>query len=52
MKKIAIVLFAALLAAALPLTALAEADKPFAGTEIKVYNWYDYIDPDVLGIFQ
>ena len=52
MKRIAIVLFAALLAAVLPLTALAEADKPFAGTEIKVYNWYDYIDPDVLSIFQ
>ena len=52
MKKIAIVLLVALLVCALPTLALAEADKPFAGTEIKVYNWYDYIDPDVLGIFQ
>ena len=35
MKKIAIVLLIALLAGALPV-ALAEADKPFEGTEIKV----------------
>lgn len=51
MKKIAITLLVALLVAALP-TALAEADKPFAGTEIKVYNWYDYIDTAVLDIFE
>ena len=51
MKKIALILLVALLVCALP-TALAEADKPFAGTEIKVYNWYDYIDPDVLDIFE
>lgn len=51
MKKIAIVLLVALLLCALPV-ALAEADKPFAGTEIKVYNWYDYIDPAVLDIFE
>ena len=52
MKKIAIVLLAALLVGALSAFALAEADKPFAGTEIKVYNWYDYIDPSVLDIFE
>ena len=52
MKKIAIVLLAALLVGALSTFALAEADKPFAGTEIKVYNWYDYIDPSVLDIFE
>ena len=52
MKKIAIILLVALLACALPTVALAEADKPFAGTEIKVYNWYDYIDEEVLDIFE
>ena len=52
MKKIAIVLLVALLVGALSVAALAEADKPFAGTEIKVYNWYDYIDPAVLDIFE
>lgn len=52
MKKLAIVLLVALLVAALPVACLAEADKPLAGSEIKVYNWGDYIDPDVLGIFE
>ncbi len=52
MKKIAIVLLVALLVGALSAFALAEADKPFAGTELKVYNWYDYIDPAVLDIFE
>ena len=52
MKKIAIVLLVALLVGALSTFAFAEADKPFAGTEIKVYNWYDYIDPEVLNIFE
>lgn len=52
MKKIAIVLLIALLTCALSVAALAESDKPYAGAEIKVYNWYDYIDPDVLTIFE
>ena len=52
MKKIAIVLLVCLLAGTLFTAALAEADKPFAGTEIKVYNWYDYIDENVLDIFE
>ena len=52
MKKIAIVLLVALLVGALSACALAEAEKPFAGTEIKVYNWYDYINPEVLSIFE
>ena len=52
MKKIAIVLLAALLACALLTPAMAEADKPFAGTQLKVYNWYDYIDESVLDIFE
>lgn len=30
---------------------LAEADKPYAGTTITVYNWYDYIDPAVIDMF-
>ena len=50
MKRIAIILLAAL-ALSLCAPALAEADKPFAGTELVVYNWYDYIDPAVLDIF-
>ena len=52
MKKIALILLVALMVGAASSFALAEADKPFAGTEIKVYNWYDYIDPDVLDIFE
>ena len=52
MKKIAIVLLAALLTCALMIPALAESDKPFAGTQIKVYNWYDYIDESVLDLFE
>ena len=52
MKKLAIVLLVALLVAALPVACLAEADKPFAGAEIKVYNWEDYIDREVLKIFE
>ena len=52
MKRIAIVLLAALMACALSLPAMAEADKPFAGTQLKVYNWYDYIDESVLDIFE
>ena len=52
MKKIAIVLLVALLVGALSACALAEAEKPFAGTEIKVYNWEEYIDREVLSIFE
>ena len=52
MKKIALILSLALLIAALSVAAVAEADKPFAGTEIKVYNWYDYIDTAVLDLFE
>ncbi len=51
MKKIAVILLVALLAGLFALPALAE-DKPFAGTELVVYNWYDYIDPSVLDLFQ
>ena len=51
MKKLAIVLLVALVLTALP-ACLAEADKPFAGAEIKVYNWEDYIDREVLNIFE
>ncbi len=52
MKKIAIVLIVALLAGALSAFALAEADKPFAGTELIVFNWGDYINPEVLTMFE
>ena len=51
MKKTAVILLIALLAGLFTLPALAE-DKPFAGTELVVYNWYDYIDPSVLDLFQ
>ena len=51
MKKTAVILLIALLAGLFTLPALAE-DKPFAGTELVVYNWYDYIDPSVLDMFQ
>ena len=52
MKKLAIALLAALLVGAVLIPAMAEADKPFAGTQIKVYNWYDYIDESVLDMFE
>ena len=52
MKKIAMILLVALMISALSVPAFAEADKPFAGTELTVYNWYDYIDPEVLDIFE
>ena len=51
MKKIAIVLLAAMICA-LSAGAFAEADKPLAGTEITVYNCFDYIDTQVLDIFE
>ena len=30
----------------------AESDKPYAGTELVVFNWYDYIDPAVIELFE
>lgn len=51
MKKLALVLLAAMLMS-LTACAFAEAEKPFAGTELVVYNWYDYIDPAVLEMFE
>ena len=29
----------------------ADPNKPFAGTEIVVFNWFDYIDPTVIDLF-
>ena len=52
MKKIAIILLVAALISAMSLSAVAEEEKPFAGTELTVYNWFDYIDPEVLDIFE
>ena len=52
MKKIAIVLLVALLLSAITVVSYAEGDKPFAGTTLTVYNWYDYIDPAVLTMFE
>ncbi len=51
MKKLAIILLVALLVGVLP-AAVAETDKPFAGTRLTVYNWFDYIDPEVLTMFE
>ena len=52
MKKLAIMLLVAIMTCAIAVAACAEGDKPFAGTEITVYNWYDYIDLEVLDIFE
>ena len=52
MKKIAIILLVAMLLGTVSAFALAEDDKPFAGTELTVFNWFDYIDPEVLDIFE
>lgn len=32
-------------------SAFAEGDKPYAGTTITVYNWYDYIAPEAIDQF-
>ena len=50
MKKIAIILLVAALVCA-GIAAVAEPDKPFAGTTLNVFNWYDYIDEAVLDLF-
>lgn len=52
MKKIVIVLCLALLVSSFPLGAFAETTQPFAGTELTVFNWYDYIDPNVIELFE
>ncbi|MBR7189386.1 MAG: spermidine/putrescine ABC transporter substrate-binding protein [Clostridia bacterium] len=52
MKRIALVLLVALVASAFSAFGLAETEKPFAGTELTVYNWFDYIDLQVLDIFE
>jgi len=33
-------------------TETAASDKPFAGTQLTVFNWYDYIDPAVIEMFE
>lgn len=50
MKKLAIILLVVALVCA-NLAALAEADKPFAGTTLNIFNWDEYIDEQVLEIF-
>ena len=52
MKKLAIVLLVAMMISAFSAFGVAEADKPFAGTELTVYNWYDYIYLPVLDMFE
>ena len=51
MKKIALLLCLILsLSAMLP--AFAEEEKSLAGTTLTVFNWYDYIDPAVIDLFE
>lgn len=50
MKKIAALVVLALLMAALAPCALAEGE--FAGVTLTVFNCYDYIDPDVITMFE
>ena len=52
MKKLIVILLAVALVCASLTAAFAEGDKPFAGTVLTVYNWFDYIDPDVLTMFE
>lgn len=51
MKKIALVLVLALTMALCAPVAMAEA-LPFAGVTLTVFNWFDYIDPGVLKLFE
>ncbi len=52
MKKAVYILIATLLACALSgFAPAALAESEYAGTTITVYNWYDYIDPDVVSDF-
>ena len=52
MKKIAMILCLILsLSAMLPAFAETE-DKPYAGTTLTVFNWYDYIDPAAIDLFE
>ena len=51
MKKIALLLCLILsLSAMLPV--FAEEEKSLAGTTLTVFNWYDYIDPAVIDLFE
>ncbi len=52
MKKSVIILLVAAMLFGAVAAASAEAEKPFAGTELTVYNWFDYIDPEVLTLFE
>ena len=51
MKKFAIILLVVALLGAACFCAAAEAEKPYAGTVLNVFNWDDYIDEEVLDIF-
>ncbi|HIU33359.1 MAG TPA: spermidine/putrescine ABC transporter permease/substrate-binding protein PotCD, partial [Candidatus Pullichristensenella excrementigallinarum] len=50
MRKFVCLFFA--LALVLSGFAFAEEEKPFAGTTLTVYNWFDYIDPSVIEMFE
>ena len=51
MKKIATALIAVMLVTLLAPCALADATR-FDGVTLTVFNWYDYIDPNVIGLFE
>ena len=51
MKKIATALIAVMLVTLLAPCALADAPR-FDGVTLTVFNWYDYIDPNVIGLFE
>lgn len=51
MKAIRILAMLMALMLSMSCVALAEAEQPYAGTTITVYNCYDYINPDVIDLF-
>lgn len=51
MKAIRILAMLMALMLGMSCVALAEADQPYAGTAITVYNCYDYINPEVIDMF-
>lgn len=55
LKGVFLILLAAVLAAAsvgcAKKDASADASKPYAGTKLTIFNWYDYMDEDVLAQF-
>jgi len=51
MKRIVLCLLCAAVALGGFALAETETDKPYAGTTLTVYNWFDYIAPEVISLF-